>query len=56
MRDGRAGETAADLAKRTGTHWSEEQVAVVNAMEAGERLKAARPVKVGIQQPYTPRD
>lgn len=55
VRKARTGETPAALAKRAGSSWSAEQVAVANALEVDTRLRAGQLVKVGIPQAYTPR-
>jgi len=51
----RSGETPADVAKRTGSTWSSEELAVANGIEAGMSFQKGQPVKVAIAQPYTPR-
>ena len=43
------------VAKRTGSSWSAEQIAVANAIDAEQRLNDGRLLKVGIPQAYTPR-
>jgi predicted Zn-dependent protease len=48
-------ETPAELARRTGSDWSAEQVAVANALAAGARLRSGQLMKVGIPQAYTSR-
>jgi len=55
VRDARSGETVAMLAKRTASSWSAEQIAIANAVTTDEVLKAGRPMKVAIEQPYTRR-
>jgi len=55
IREARSGETSAQLGKRVGTSWSDEQVAVANGVETSKRFSAGEPVKVGIEQRYTPR-
>ena len=55
IRKARANETPGQLGKRVGTAWSDEQVAVANGVETTTRLKSGQPVKVGIDQRYTPR-
>jgi len=55
VRTARANETPADLAKRTGSSWKAERVAVANGVETADRFAAGWPVKVPLPQPYTPR-
>jgi len=55
VRKARSGETTAALAKRTGSGWSAEQIAVANALQADTRLQAGKLMKVGISQAYTSR-
>ncbi|MDH4016180.1 MAG: M48 family metalloprotease [Actinomycetota bacterium] len=55
IREARSRETPAQLGKRVGSSWSDEQVAVANGVETSTRFSAGEPVKVGIEQRYTPR-
>jgi predicted Zn-dependent protease len=50
-----AGETAAEIAKRTGSSWDAERVAVANAVAVGDRFDAGFAVKLALPQAYTPR-
>ncbi len=52
----RAGETLAAIAKRTGSSWSAEQVAVANALDPDTVLRDSQLVKVAVPQAYTPRE
>jgi predicted Zn-dependent protease len=54
-RAARAGETPAAIAKRTGSSWDAEHVAVANGVAAGDRFDAGWAVKVAVPQAYTPR-
>ncbi len=55
VRTTRSGETPAGVAKRTGSTWSPEALAVANGIEVGAVLEEGRPLKVAIPQAYTPR-
>jgi predicted Zn-dependent protease len=46
------GETAKDLAKRTGSVWDSSMIAAVNSIDPGEGLAEGRLVKVAVRQPY----
>ena len=48
----RAGEGPADVARRTGSIWSANEIAVANALAADARLAAGQMVKVAISEPY----
>ena len=48
----RAGERPADVARRTGSIWSANEIAVANALAADGRLAAGQMVKVAISEPY----
>ena len=51
----RAGEQLADIARRTGSAWSANEIAVANALAADVRLAAGQTIKVAIPEPYRPR-
>jgi predicted Zn-dependent protease len=55
VRPARAGETPAEIAKRAGSSWKPDRVAVANEVEVGDRLDAGWPVKLAVPQAYTPR-
>ena len=55
MRAARAGETPAEIAKRTGSSWNGEHVAVANEVELDDRFAAGFAVKVALPQAYTAR-
>jgi predicted Zn-dependent protease len=48
----RQGETAAGVAKRTGSVWDAPMIAMVNAIGLDEGLAQDRLVKIAIRQPY----
>jgi hypothetical protein len=50
-----AGETPAAIAKRTGSTWEAENVAVVNAVELSAAFRRGQEVKLALPQAYTPR-
>lgn len=52
----RAGETPAQIAKRTGSSWDAERVAVANEVAVSDRFDTGFAVKVAVPQAYTPRD
>lgn len=54
-RSARARETPAEIARRSGSSWSAERVAVANGIELADRFDARWPVKLALPQPYTPR-
>ena len=51
----RAGERPADLARRTGSVWSADEIAVVNGLAADARLVAGQLIKAAIPEPYRDR-
>jgi predicted Zn-dependent protease len=51
----RSGETPADFAKRMGSTWKAEKLAVANAVEVDDAFRQGQEVKVSIEQAYTPR-
>ena len=55
VRAARAGETPDAIAKRTGSTWNAENVAVVNAVELDTRFQSGEEVKLALPQAYTPR-
>ena len=55
MRTARRNEKSAGLAKRTGTTWSPEELAVANGIGVNTALQEGPPLKVAILQAYTPR-
>jgi predicted Zn-dependent protease len=48
----KAGERPEDLARRTGSVWSGEQIAVVNDLASDARLAAGQELKVALPEPY----
>jgi predicted Zn-dependent protease len=48
----RAGETAAELARRTGSAWDANEIALANALPASEPLEGGRLVKIARVEPY----
>ncbi|HSB82093.1 MAG TPA: M48 family metalloprotease [Candidatus Methylomirabilis sp.] len=48
----RAGERPGDVARRTGSVWSGEQIAVVNNLASDARLAAGQVLKVALSEPY----
>ncbi len=55
VRTARSGEKSAGVAKRTGSTWSPEALAVANGIEVDTSFREGQPVKVAIPQAYTPR-
>jgi len=55
VRKARAGDTPTAFAKRAGSTWDGDKLAVANAVDAGANLRSGQEVKVAIPQPYTPR-
>ena len=55
VRNARSGEKSAGVAKRTGSTWSPEALAVANGIEVDTPFRKGRPLKVAIPQAYTPR-
>jgi predicted Zn-dependent protease len=55
VRAARSGETSVGLAKRTGSAWKAEKIAVANAVEVDDAFRPGQEVKVSIEQTYTPR-
>jgi hypothetical protein len=51
----RAGEQLADIARRTGSAWSANEIAVANALAVDVRLAVGQTIKVAIPEPYRPR-
>jgi predicted Zn-dependent protease len=51
----RAGERPADVARRTGSVWSANEIAVANALAADGPLTAGQTIKVAISEPYRAR-
>jgi predicted Zn-dependent protease len=51
----RAGERPADVARRTGSVWSGDQIAVANNLAADARLAAGQVLKVALPEPYRSR-
>jgi hypothetical protein len=43
------------FAKRTGSAWKAEQIAVANAVQVDDAFRQGQEVKVSIEQTYTPR-
>jgi len=56
VRAARAGETPVEIAKRTGSSWDAEHVAVANEVAVGDRFDAGWAVKLAVPQAYTPRE
>ncbi len=54
IRQALAGESLAELSRRTGNRWSLEETAVANGVPADARLSAGQSIKVAIEQPYQP--
>ena len=48
----RAGERPADVARRTGSVWSANEIAVANGLTADARLTAGQLIKVAVLEPY----
>jgi predicted Zn-dependent protease len=55
-RAARASETPAGIAKRTGSSWDAEHLAVANEVAMDDRFDAGWAVKVAVPQAYSPRD
>ena len=55
VRTARSGEKSAGVAKRTGSTWSPEALAVANGIEVDTPFRKGLPLKVAIPQAYTPR-
>ncbi len=55
VRAARAGETPAAIAKRTGSTWGAEEVAVANAVKVDAAFRGGQQVKLALPQAYTPR-
>jgi predicted Zn-dependent protease len=51
----RAGERPGDVARRTGSFWSGDQIAVVNNLASDTRLAAGQALKVALPEPYRSR-
>jgi predicted Zn-dependent protease len=51
----RAGERLADVARRVGSIWSANEIAVANGLAADARLAAGQLIKVAIPEPYRER-
>jgi hypothetical protein len=51
----RDGERPSEIARRTRSAWSAEEIAVANGLVAGARLAAGQPIKVAIPEPYRAR-
>jgi predicted Zn-dependent protease len=49
----RAGESPADLAKRTGSSWSAAEIALANGIEEAAHFEGGRRVKVAVPQAYS---
>jgi predicted Zn-dependent protease len=48
----RAGESLAELSRRTGNEWNIQQTAVMNDVFANDHLEAGRLMKIAVSQPY----
>jgi predicted Zn-dependent protease len=46
----RAGETLAELGRRTGNVWPADLTALVNGLDAGAKLPAGQPVKIAVSE------
>jgi predicted Zn-dependent protease len=55
VRAARSGETPEAIARRTGSTWSAERVAIANAVELESGLQGGQEVKLALPQAYTPR-
>lgn len=51
----RAGERPADVARRPGSAWSADEIAVANGLTADARLAAGQLIKVAVREPYRDR-
>jgi len=51
---GRSGETIGELKQRTGSAWSEEEIAVANALVVSDRIREGHLLKIAKMEPYTP--
>jgi predicted Zn-dependent protease len=56
VRAARSGEKSAAVAKRTGSTWGAEALAVANGIEVGTSLRDGQLLKVAIPQAYTQRN
>ncbi|GKS59346.1 hypothetical protein YTPLAS18_28730 [Nitrospira sp.] len=50
---GREGETIGALKQRTGSAWSEEEIAVANGLEVSDKIRGGQLLKVAKTEPYT---
>lgn len=55
IRPARKGESLESLAKRTGSAFSAEALAIANGVELGHVFQAGQPVKLAMPEPYRPR-
>jgi predicted Zn-dependent protease len=51
----RAGERLVDVARRTGSVWAADEIAVANALAADARVNAGQAIKVALSEPYRDR-
>ena len=51
----RDGERPSEIARRTGSVWSADEIAVANGLAAGARLAAGQRIKVAVPEPYRDR-
>jgi len=51
----RSGERPAEIARRTRSAWSADEIAAVNGLAAGVPLPAGQPIKVAVPEPYRDR-
>ncbi len=51
----RDGERPADIARRMGSAWSPDEIAVANGLAVGARLAAGQPIKVAVPGPFRDR-
>jgi len=51
---GRDGETIGELKQRTGSAWSEEEIAVANGLNVSDQIREGQLLKVAKTEPYTP--
>jgi predicted Zn-dependent protease len=51
----RDGELPSEIARRTGSVWSADEIAMANGLAAGARLAAGQPIKVAVSEPYRSR-
>jgi predicted Zn-dependent protease len=47
-----AGESLAELGRRTGNRWSVEETAVANALEPSAKPSAGQPIKIAVEVPW----